>query len=323
MQGPRPVPVAPDWGTAARAARADALDSWLAGLLLASGAGQRVALLAVGGLGRRECLPYADLDLILLHDGARDIATLADKIWYPIWDAKHRLDHAVRTPGEAVSLAGKDIKVALGLLDARFVAGDRSLADRVREAAVADWRSQARRRLPALREVTEERWSAHGELAFLLEGDVKEARGGLRDVAALRGIGYAQIAEAADPAVRHAHARLLDVRETLHQAAGRRLDRLLAEQQASVANLLGLTGRDQLAQRVAEDARTVSYACDDTWRATDRWLASRRWGRRRGTPSRHPLADGVVVADGEVMLARDAAVTVDTDGDGKPDGPYP
>jgi len=267
---------------------------------------------AVGGLGRRECLPHADLDLILLHEGRDDIGPLAEAIWYPIWDAKLRLDHSVRTVPEALTLAGADVKVALGLLDARYLAGDPMVAERLRAEAVADWRRSARTRLPALRTLTEARWEAHGELAFLLEGDVKEARGGLRDVAVLRGIGYAQVAEVSDPAVRHAGARLLDVRHALHAAAGRRLDRLLAEQQAPVAAALGLPGRDELARQVAEDARTVGYACEDGWRAVARWLDTRRWrGSRR--PRGRPLADGVVEYDGEVTLARQGAATVDSD----------
>jgi [protein-PII] uridylyltransferase len=296
------------------------LDAWLARLLharghpdgAAGGPTDGAALVAVGGLGRRECLPHADLDLILLHEGRHDIAALAEAIWYPIWDAKLRLDHSVRTVPEALALAGTDVKVALGLLDARHVAGDPVLADRLRREAAADWRTRAGDRLPALRELTTARWAAHGELAFLLEGDVKEARGGLRDVATLRGIGYAQVAEAADPVVRHAAGRLLDVRHALHAVCGRRLDQLLAEQQAPVAAALGLPGRDELAWRVAEDARTVGYACDDSWRAVDRWLSTRRWRGRR-PPPRRPLANGVVECDGEVMLARDGAATVDSD----------
>ncbi len=302
----------PTVGTAARAARADELDSWLAGLLLAAGDTDGVALVAVGGLGRRECLPYADLDLILVHTGRRDIGVLADKIWYPIWDAKLKLDHAVRTVAEALKLAGTDIKVAHGLLDARFVAGDAALAEQLRTQAAADWRGNARKRLPALRDHVEQRWASFGELAFLLEGDVKEARGGLRDVGVLKAIGYAQVAEVADPAVPAAQTRLLDVREALHHVAKRRVDQLLAEQQAAVADTLGLAGRDQLSQRVSEDARTVSYACDDAWRGVDRWLGSRRWGRGRA-PQRRPLADGVVESGGEVMLAQSAATTVATD----------
>jgi len=295
-----------------RAARADELDAWLRRLWAAAGPGEGVALVAVGGLGRRECLPHADLDLILVHDGRVDVATLAEAVWYPIWDAKLRLDHSVRTVPEALALADRDVKVALGLLDTRLVAGDPEPAERLRVGALTDWRRHARHRLPALRDLTTGRWEATGELAFLLEGDLKEARGGLRDVAVLRGIGYAQIADAADPAVRHAAARLLDVRHALHAVSGRRLDRLLAEQQAQVAAALGLSGRDELARRVADDARTVSYACDDAWRAVGRWLDGRGRSSRR-PPPRRPLGDGVVECDGEVMLARDGAASVAAD----------
>lgn len=302
----------PSVGAGVRAARADELDAWLGRLLVAAGPGEGVALVAVGGLGRRECLPHADLDLILVHDGRADIATLAEAVWYPIWDAKLRLDHSVRTVSEALALADRDVKVALGLLDSRFVAGDPQPAERLRVAALTNWRAHARHRLPALRDLTTGRWEATGELAFLLEGDLKEARGGLRDVAVLRGIGYAQVADAADPAVRHAAARLLDVRHALHAVSGRRLDRLLAEPQAQVAATLRLSGRDELARQVADDARTVSYASDDAWRAVGRWLHVRGRSDRR-PPPRRPLAEGVVECDGEVMLARDGAANVTAD----------
>jgi [protein-PII] uridylyltransferase len=306
-------PGRPPWvGAPARNARADELDAWLGRLLVAAGPGEGVALVAVGGLGRRECLPHADLDLILVHDGRPDIAALAEAVWYPVWDAKLRLDHSVRTVPEALALADRDVRVALGLLDARFVAGDAEPAERLRVGALADWRRHARHRLPALRDLTIGRWEATGELAFLLEGDLKEARGGLRDVAVLRGIGYAQIADAADPAVRHAATRLLDVRHALHAVSGRRLDRLLAEQQAQVAVALRLSGRDELARRVADDARTVSYACDDAWRAVGRWLDGRGRSSRR-PPLRRPLGDGVVECDGEVMLAREGAASLAAD----------
>ena len=58
-----------------------------------------VALVAVGGLGRRECAPHSDLDLVLLHDGVARVDDLAAAIWYPIWDARLGLDHSVRTLG--------------------------------------------------------------------------------------------------------------------------------------------------------------------------------------------------------------------------------
>ncbi|ASW54003.1 [protein-PII] uridylyltransferase [Plantactinospora sp. KBS50] len=225
-------------GAAARAKRAAAFDAWLAGLLPPELPG--VALLAVGGLGRRECAPHGDLDLVLLHAGVPDVADLAASLWYPIWDARHGLDHSVRTVPEALSVAHDDPKVALGLLDARHLAGDRTLSDRLIPAAADLWRRTAPRRLAGLRELTEARWAAHGELAFLLEGDLKESAGGLRDVAVLRAIGRAGAVDALRPAVRAAHLRLLDTRDALHVATGRRVDRLVAQERAAVAELLDL-----------------------------------------------------------------------------------
>ncbi|GIG60646.1 bifunctional uridylyltransferase/uridylyl-removing enzyme [Longispora fulva] len=276
--------------------RAELLDGWLAGLLPPGGG---VALVAVGGLGRRELPPYPDVDLLLLHDGWPGIGTVADQVWYPIWERKLPLDHAVRTVEEALAVAEQDVKAALGLLDARHLAGDPALTARLRGVAVGSWQSRAAHRLAALREVTEARWRDRGELAFLLEGDLKEARGGLRDATTLRGIGYAQIADTPRPAARAAAARLRETREALHHAAGRRCDRLLAELREPVAALLGVPDREALLRRVSEDARTLAYAADDAWRAVDRWRG------RAGKPGpRRPLADGVVESGGEVRLAR-------------------
>ncbi|MBY8870922.1 [protein-PII] uridylyltransferase [Micromonospora sp. PLK6-60] len=290
-------------GAAARQRRADVLDGWLGRLLpLPPG----VALIAVGGLGRRQCAPYGDLDLVLLHAGVPGMDELAPRLWYPIWDAGLRLDHSVRTVAEALSVAQDDVKVALGLLDARYVAGDRALADSLSHTATDHWRRTALRQLPALREITTARWQAHGELAFLLEGDLKEAAGGLRDVGILRAIATAGITDALRPAVHAAHRRLLDVRDALHRQVGRRVDRLLAQERDGVAGLLGLDGGDTLLRRVAGDARTVSHALDDAWRAADRLRSGR--GRRGadGRPLRRPVARDVVEQDGELVLARTA-----------------
>src|SRR5689334_3075921 len=150
-------------GADARLQRSKALDAWLLQVYGEAGT-SGVALVAVGGLGRRECAPRSDLDLVLLHDGRPGVDELATRIWYAIWDAKFALDHSTRTPYEALALAGEDLKVALGLLDARLLAGDATLVADLHTAAVTQWRREARRLLPALQELTEERWAAHGEL---------------------------------------------------------------------------------------------------------------------------------------------------------------
>ena len=283
-----------------RARRTAQADRWIAELL---GAEPGVALVAVGGYGRRELLPRSDLDVVLLHGGRDDIAGIADRIWYPVWDSGVELDHAVRTVPQARRVARSDLKVALGLLSARHVAGDPELTERLREGALEDWRSAAPARLAELHAAHDERTRISGELAFLLEPDLKEARGGLRDVHAIQAVAAAWVAPAPGPKVRTAYEQILDARHALHEVTGRRLDRLVLEEQDEVARALGLLDGDVLLRMLAGAARTVAYAVDHTFRQADR-LRGRRLRRRPA--QRRPLADGVVEQDGEVVLARAA-----------------
>ncbi|MEE1793770.1 [protein-PII] uridylyltransferase [Streptomyces sp. BE308] len=307
-------------GPPRRAALARLTDDWLTGLFTAAAehAGVRgAALVAVGGYGRGELSPRSDLDLLLLHDGSADagaLAALADRIWYPVWDLGLSLDHSVRTPGEARRTAGEDLKVQLGLLDARAVAGDLGLVAGLRTAILADWRNQAPRRLPALDELCRERAERMGELQFLLEPDLKEARGGLRDATALRAVAASWVADAPREGLAEARRTLLDARDALHLTTGRATDRLALQEQDQVAEALGLLDADVLLRQVYEAARTVSYATDVTWREVNRVLRARSvrprlramLGGGKAVPERTPLADGVVEADGEVVLARAA-----------------
>ncbi|MDT0491284.1 [protein-PII] uridylyltransferase [Streptomyces griseus] len=310
-------------GPPRRAALARLTDDWLTGLFTAAAnrAGVRgAALVAVGGYGRAELSPRSDLDLLLLHDGSADaaaISALADAVWYPVWDLGLALDHSVRTPGEARKTAGEDLKVQLGLLDARPVAGDLGLVASLRTAILADWRNQAPKRLPALHELCQERAERAGELQFLLEPDLKEARGGLRDATALRAVAASWVADAPREGLDQARRTLLDARDALHLTTGRATDRLALPEQDQVAGALGLLDADALLRQVYEAARTVSYATDVTWREVNRVLRARSVRPRlramlsgglgaKAAPERAPLADGVVEADGEVVLARAA-----------------
>jgi [protein-PII] uridylyltransferase len=304
-------------GPPRRSALAELTDDWLAGLFEAGAAEVRgVSLVAVGGYGRGELSPRSDLDLLLLHDGAdeRAVAALADRIWYPVWDLGLALDHSVRTPAEARRTAGEDLKVQLGLLDARHIAGDLGLTAGLRTAVLADWRNQAPKRLPELQELCAERAERQGELQYLLEPDLKEARGGLRDATALRAVAASWLADAPREGLSDARRRLLDVRDALHLTTGRATDRLALQEQDQVAAELGLLDADTLLRQVYEAARVISYASDVTWREVGRVLRSRAvrprlrnmLGGGKPTPERSPLAEGVVEQDGEVVLARAA-----------------
>ncbi|MFJ7179899.1 [protein-PII] uridylyltransferase [Streptomyces massasporeus] len=304
-------------GPPRRAALADLTDEWLTGLFAAGAEGLRgISLVAVGGYGRGELSPRSDLDLLLLHDGGdtKAVATLADRLWYPVWDLGLDLDHSVRTPAEARKTAGEDLKVQLGLLDARHIAGDLGLTASLRTAVLADWRNQAPKRLPELQELCAERAERQGELQYLLEPDLKEARGGLRDATALRAVAASWLADAPREGLADARRRLLDVRDALHLATGRATDRLALQEQDQVAAELGLLDADTLLRQVYEAARLVSYASDVTWREVGRVLRSRAvrprlramLGGGKPVGERSPLAEGVVEQDGEVVLARAA-----------------
>ncbi|MFI1976110.1 [protein-PII] uridylyltransferase [Streptomyces wedmorensis] len=308
-------------GPPRRSALARLTDEWLAGLFAAAAAPPRgVALVAVGGYGRAELSPRSDLDLLLLHDGTADkaaVAALADSVWYPVWDLGLALDHSVRTPAEARATAGDDLKVQLGLLDARPVAGDHGLVAALRTTVLADWRNQAPKRLPELDELCRERAERMGELQFLLEPDLKEARGGLRDAQALRAVAASWLADAPREGLDDARRRLLDARDALHLATGRATDRLALQEQDAVAARLGLLDADTLLREVYEAARTISYAADVTWREVNRVLKARsarprlrallsRTGGTKPPVERTPLAEGVVEMDGEAVLALSA-----------------
>ncbi|WP_435877268.1 [protein-PII] uridylyltransferase [Streptomyces albogriseolus] len=304
-------------GPPRRSALAGLTDDWLAGLFAAGAPGARgVSLVAVGGYGRAELSPRSDLDLLLLHDGSATgaVSALADRLWYPVWDLGLALDHSVRTPAEARRTAGEDLKVQLGLLDARHIAGDLGLTTALRTTVLADWRNQAPKRLPALRELCEERAARQGELQYLLEPDLKEARGGLRDVTALRAVAASWLADAPREGLAEARSGLLDVRDALHLTTGRATDRLALQEQDQVAAELGLLDADALLRQVYEAARVIAYAGDVTWREVGRVLRSRSvrprlramLGAGKPAPERSPLAEGVVEQDGEVVLARAA-----------------
>src|SRR5262249_43608951 len=149
-----------------RHAWADLHESWLTtkaaeiGITDSSG----FAIVGVGGLGRHELLPYSDLDLMLLHDNKSDdvLQRVADKLWYPLWDANVRLDHSVRTLSGALGIANNDMIVALGMLDARHIAGDAQLSEELIAGARRQWRSAIRSRMDELVEITHVRWQRCG-----------------------------------------------------------------------------------------------------------------------------------------------------------------
>ncbi len=292
-----------------------AVDAWLAALYTAAGgSSEGLALVAVGGYGRRELCPGSDLDLILLHGGARrdrgDLMRLAERLWYPIWDRGMKLGHAVRTVKEAVSLAGSDLNTATAQLDTRLLVGDADLAAELSRRAAHQWRATGTRWLGALRDSVAERHAQAGEVAFLLEPDLKEGRGGLRDVHALHWAEAARriLFEGDHDALHAAHGTVLEVRVELQRRTGKGKDRLLLQEQDSVAAALGDADADVLMGRLSSAARTIAWTSDEAW---DRIGSLLQGPRGRVSAADRPVGPGLVRREGLVELAADADPATD------------
>jgi len=267
------------------------------------------ALAAVGSLARRELGPRSDIDLVLLHSGkaSTKIDTLANDLWYPLWDARIRVDHAVRTPSECAEVAGSELSAGVGLLDLRVIAGDAELVKGARTALLDTWRGNARKRLPELLASLDERLATFGDAAYLLEPDLKEARGGFRDVSMLRALAASWLTDRPHVGVREPYERLLDVRDALHLAAGRTLDRLISSETVAVATRLGYDHADDLHRDVSLAARRIGHAVDLTVRAARQALPQHRvlnFIKRERKPDYIQADHGLIIHAGEVGLGR-------------------
>jgi [protein-PII] uridylyltransferase len=276
-----------------------------------------IALVAVGGLGRRELVPFSDLDLVLVHSGAgrRDgrIEKVAEQLWYPLWNSGVGLDHSVRTVSEALDVAATDLRTAMGLLDARHIAGDTALAEQLATAAVDAWRTSVRRRVDELVESARARWRRSGEVAHWVEPDLKYGRGGLRDLAILDTLALAQLVDRPAAEVSQARRLLLDTRTELRRIAGRPRDVLMPQDGDEIAAVLGMTDRFVLARALSGAGRTVAYALDVALRAVQPARQNRKvLGVLRRQPQRRPLSEGVVLNGDEVSLARDVDPSKDS-----------
>ena len=256
-------------GTRERRARSNEGDLLLSSLFTESGANaHEVAIAAVGGFGRGELSPGSDLDIVILHSGSlpeKDLSDLVNKILYPLWDKNIKIDHSVRTRSEVREAAETDLKVVLGLLDIRLVCGNPDLVAAVQVDAIDEWRKNSKRRLPELEKSLNERHERVGELAYLLEPDLKEARGGLRDITAIRAINKSASISIPIERISFAESILANVREALHIVSGRDKDKLLFQEQDKVAQYLDYADADALMSDVAQAARSVDYLLDSTW----------------------------------------------------------
>lgn len=278
-----------------------------AGISPANGSG--LVLVAVGGYGRSELSPASDVDVVLLHDPAVDsttVATVAEKMWYPLWDDGIQLDHAVRSTTAMHDAAAVDVRTATGMLDARAVVGDYLLAQTLRSGVLSSWRRHARERLPQLKAACDDRVARAGWLAHAATPDLKDSGGGLRDGVVMRALVSTWLIDVPRHETEPLRRELLDVRDALHAASGRRTDRLPRELLPDVADTMGMAP-DALDLHVRGLGWRTAHMAQLAWRHIEEVLdPPPRRPRSRTGPRVEPLAHGVGRVGGEVVLTRDA-----------------
>ena len=296
-------------GTALSRAYTAEIDAWLQSVVGGVGEMRGVALAAVGGYGRGDLSMGSDLDLLLVHNGSGAVAEVAEKIWYPIWDSGMKLGHAVRTIDEALDLAAGDLDTATSLLDIRLIGGEAKLVTELASRSRAQWRSNADKMLNLLAEGTRQRHSEAGEVAFLLEPDLKLSRGGLRDVHALHWIDLADdglMEESERQGLAGPHDALLSARVELHRSTGRHSNQLLLQDQDEVAAALGYGDADDLMADISQAARTVAWITDAVLHRMHLRSTRRRWRRKV-----RELGHGIRIVDETLQLDDDAPVATD------------
>ncbi len=222
--------------------------------------GERLALMAVGGYGRGALAPYSDIDLLFVrpYKETAHIESVIEFMLYALWDLGFKVGHASRTVAECIKLSREDITIRTSILEARRLTGDEKLAAdlhrRFRDEVV---RGTAQEFIAAKLKERDERHARAGASRFMVEPNVKEGKGGLRDLHTLFWIAqYLHPDDGLEAVLRldmfqgqevRAFIRAFDfleaVRAHLHFTTGRPEERLSFDVQPEVARRMGYHDR--------------------------------------------------------------------------------
>ena len=273
------------------------------------------AIIALGGYGRREQCVHSDVDILFLFQKElpKKAEALIGEVIYPLWDIGLDVGHATRSLKECIHLASRDFEVLMSLLDARFICGMSPLysemAGRVRERIVF---RRARRIIDWLAARGRERHRQFGDSACLLEPNLKEGRGGLRDYHALLWLSrirfhleaprdletHGHLSHAEYQELEQALAFVRKVRSGLHILVRRKYDRLHFAHQVELAERFGY--REGTRRRAVERFLGTLHGHMEVIRLTHRrFFEEAAPLRRRFGALRHsepaPAAPGVAV----------------------------
>ncbi len=228
---------------------------------------ERIALVAVGGYGRGEMAAFSDVDLLFLNPYKITpwAESLIESMLYILWDLKLKVGHASRTIKDCLRLGREDFTIRTSLVEHRYLAGDKALADELSEKLWSDlFAGTAAEFIEAKLEERATRHRKQGGQRYVVEPNVKEGKGGLRDLQSLFWIGkYVHGTQNAKELIalgvyteeefqtfKTAEDFLWSVRCHLHIVTGRAMDQLTFDLQVQIAERLGYS--DQGGMRAVE-----------------------------------------------------------------------
>lgn len=307
------------------------------GVATTPGAVRDIAVVALGGYGRRELCPYSDVDVMILHrikDKAL-VTTLSEKMFYPLWDLGLQVGHGTRTVKESLAMSAANLELQTSFLESRLIAGDSTLLSQLQEGLIKQLRSRGGKAfLKGLLCENEARHLQFGQAAYLLEPDLKEGEGGLRDIHAIlwaaKGIlGCSSIKELAakcnyltdfDIASLEAGFEfLLKIRNQLHYISERKNDRLFFEHQIEVSRKLGfkaaggISAIEKFMRSFYTHASAIELIQRSFWEQVKSDLLADKTMKMKVFPggSRGGRAEqdgGVVLLDGKLSLSSAEAI---------------
>ncbi|MEM9085595.1 MAG: [protein-PII] uridylyltransferase [Pseudomonadota bacterium] len=293
-------------------------------------AAERLALLAVGGYGRSEMAPHSDIDIAFITPTRRApwCEQVIESMLYLLWDLGLKVGHSSRTVSDTIKMAKEDLTIRTALLEARMVWGDQSIYEETRTRFWRDVvRGTERDFLDQKLAERNERHKRMGDSRYVVEPNVKEGKGGLRDLQALYWIGkYIYRAETASELVsvglltrseyrsfRRAESFLLAVRCHMHEIAERAEDRLTFDLQRQVAERMNFADRPGKsaverfmqfyflqAKRVGNLTAVFLDALEEEFRKSRRESV---FFRKKASESRE--MSGFLISDGTIRAPRD------------------
>jgi len=218
-----------------------------------------IAVVSMGSFSRRQCAPFSDVDLMILHQGQNpeEVATALRPMTQGIFDVGLQLGHSIRTVNEAVQLARNDTVICTSLIDARLLIGKQSLYETFRTSLERMLQRNRKAVCRGILDTRESERNQYGETVYLLEPHIKRSRGGLRDISLLRWLSYVEHGES-DPdrlllagAISKLDCRrwlsareyLLRIRNEMHFHANSSRDMLDRAEQLRLAEWIGQTPR--------------------------------------------------------------------------------